>query len=284
MNHFDERLKQRARQEPFQVPESFQHRVQAVCASLEEDAPGQSGRQERRRKGHWRAWSAAAAVALFVALPNVSVSAASALEQVPVLGGLVRVITLRNYFYDDGHSTADVSVPQITGAGAAGEEVNQDVQANIQRLLDQFYQDADLLAQTGGHQSLSVSYDVVTDNDHWFTLRVSALQVQGSGNQILRYYHINKDTGAQVTLSSLFPEGSDYVSVLSQQVREQLQARQGRDFFQDFTAIDPEQSFYWGEGGSLVLVFDEGSVLPASCGNPEVTIPAQVVNELRQGG
>ena len=28
--------------------------------------------------------------------------------------------------------------------------------------------------------------------------------------------------------------------------------------------FDPEQSFYWGEDGSLVLVFDEGSVLPAS--------------------
>lgn len=284
MNHFDEQLKQRASQEPFQTPERFQRRIQSVCASLEEEAPAQSGRRAGGRRKHWRAWSAAAAVALFVALPNVSVSAASALEQVPVLGGLVQVITLRNFFYDDGHSTADVSVPQITGAGSAGEAVNQDVQANIQKLLDQFYADVEPLSQTGGYQGLDVSYDVVTDNEHWFTLRVSALQVQGSGNQILRCYHINKDTGTQVTLSSLFPEGSDYVSVLSRQVREQLEEREGDAFFQDFTAIDPEQSFYWGADGSLVLVFDEGCVLPASYGNPEVTIPAQVVNELRQGG
>lgn len=278
MNHFDEQLRQRARQEPSPVPESFRRRVQAVCDGLEEDEPAR--RERPRRRGAWKAWSAAAVVTLFVALPNVSVSAAGALEQVPVLGSLVRVITLRNYFYDDGHSTADVSVPQVEGAGAAGQQVNQDVQANIQRLLDQFYQDADLLAQTGGHQNLSVSYDVVTDNDHWFTLRVCAVQAQGSSNQILRYYHIDKDTGRQVTLSSLFPAGSDYVSVLSRQVREQLEGE--RDFFQDFAAIDPEQSFYWGEDGSLVLVFDEGSVLPASYGNPEVVIPAQVVQELRE--
>lgn len=282
MNHFDEQLKQRAKKEPFQTPESFRRRVQSACASLEEESPTQSGRRAGRRKSQWKAWSAAAAVALFVALPNVSGSAASALEQVPVLGSLVRVITLRNYFYDDGHSTADVSVPQVTGAGAAGEDVNESVQANIQKLLDQFYEDADLLAQTGGCQNLSVSYDVVTDNDHWFTLRVSAVLAQGSGNQILRYYHIDKDTGREVTLSSLFPENSDYVSVLSQQVQEQLLAREGQAVFQDFTAIDPEQSFYWGEDGSLVLVFDEGSVLPASYGNPEVVIPAQVVENLRE--
>lgn len=282
MNHFDEQLRQRVRQEPFQVPESFRRRVQAACASLEEEPSAQSGRREGRNKSHWKAWSAAAAVALFVALPNVSGSAASALEQVPVLGSLVRVITLRNYFYDDGHSTADVSVPQVTGAGQAGEQVNEAVQANIQKLLDQFYADVDALSQTGGYQGLDVSYDVVTDNEHWFTLRVWAVHAQGSSVQILRYYHINKDTGAVVTLSSLFPEGSDYVSVLSQQVREQLEKREGQAFFQDFTSIDPEQSFYWGEDGSLVLVFDEGSVLPASYGNPEVVIPAQVVEKLRE--
>lgn len=282
MNHFDEQLRQRARQEPFQVPEGVQRRVKETCAALEEDAPVQL-RNVRGRDGRWRAWAAAAAVTLFVALPNVSGSAASALEKVPVLGSLVQVITLRNYFYDDGHSTADVSVPQVAGAGSAGEKVNEAVQANIQQLLDQFYQDVEPLSQTGGYQGLDVSYDVVTDDAHWFTLRICAVQAQGSSNQILRYYHIDKDTGEVVTLSSLFPEGSGYVSVLSQQVREQLEEQEGSDFFQDFTAIDPEQSFYWGEDGSLVLVFDEGSVLPASYGNPEVAIPAQVVEQLRQG-
>ena len=62
-----------------------------------------------------------------------------------------------------------------------------------------------------------------------------------------------------------------------------LEGREDAFFYQEFTSIDPEQSFYWGEDGSLVLVFDEGSVLPASSGNPEVTIPAQVVQQLMEG-
>ena len=74
---------------------------------------------------------------------------------------------------------------------------------------------------------------------------------------MLRYYHINKDTGKVATLSTLFPEDSDYVAVLSQQVKDWLKGREDAFFYQEFTSIDPEQSFYWGEDGSLVLVFDE---------------------------
>ena len=161
--------------------------------------------------------------------------------------------------------------------------MNQAVQENIYQLLDEFYADVDQIAQGGGYQGLSVSYDVITDNEHWFTLRVNAVCAQGSSDEMLRYYHINKDTNQVVTLSSLFPEGSDYVTVLSQQVKSWLEGREDAFFYQEFTSIDPEQSFYWGEDGSLVLVFDEGSVLPASSGNPEVTIPAQVVQQLMEG-
>ena len=281
MDHVDEQLKQRARQEPFQTPSSYRRRVEETCAALEEESPAQPRRGGRR--GRWRAWTAAAVVTLLVALPNVSGSAASAMEQVPVLGSLVRVITLRNYFYDDGHSSADVSVPQVDGAGQAGDDVNQAIQENIYQLLDEFYADVDQIAQGGGYQGLSVSYDVVTDNEHWFTLRVNAVRTQGSSAEMLRYYHIDKDTGEVATLSTLFPEDSDYVAVLSQQVKDWLEGREDAFFYQEFTSIDPEQSFYWGEDGALVLVFDEDSILPAASGNPEVMIPAQVVQQLMEG-
>ena len=58
----------------------------------------------------------------------------------------------------------------------------------------------DQIAQGGGYQGLSVSYDVVTDNEHWFTLRVNAVRTQGSSDEMLRYYHINKDTGKVATV------------------------------------------------------------------------------------
>lgn len=56
------------------------------------------------------------------------------MEEIPVLGAVVRVITFRDYQYDDGHSTADVHVPELGGSGAA-DEINDQVQAYTDQLI-----------------------------------------------------------------------------------------------------------------------------------------------------
>ena len=210
----------------------------------------------------------------------MSASAAEALEQIPVLGSLVQVVTLRNYLYDDGHSFADVSVPQVLEGGQAGSAINAAVQADIDRLLKQFQQDAEVLSQ-GGYQSLDVSYEVASDTDRWFTLRVSALQTQASGYQILRYYHIDKTTGEMVALSDLFPTGSDYVAVLSDEVLRQMEEEDRSYFPNEFRSIDPDQDFYWTSDGGLVLVFDEASVAAAAEGVLEFPISASTLEALQ---
>ena len=127
-----------------------------------------------------------------------------------------------------------------------------------------------------------MSYDVITDNEHWFTLRVNAVRAQGSSDEMLRYYHINKDTNQVVTLSSLFPQGSDYVTVLSQQVKSWLEGREDAFFYQELPPLTPSRAL-WGRTDLWCWSLTRGSVLPASSGNPEVTIPAQVVQQLMDG-
>ena len=48
----------------------------------------------------------------------------------------------------------------------------------------------------------------------------------------------------------------------------------------NFTALDPDTSFYIDGEGRLVLVFDEGTVAPMYMGITEFTIPAQVVKDI----
>ena len=275
MDQFDRDLKRRAREEPFPLPDSFVQRLRETCDSLEEPP---RRKPERRQLSHWGAWFAAVAASLLVVLPNVSASAAEVLEQIPVLGSLVQVVTLRNYLYDDGHSFADVSVPQVLEGGQVlrlghvGAVGHHDAHSHTEGEKG--------LAQ-GGYQSLDVSYEVTADTDRWFTLCVSALQTQASGYQILRYYHIDKSTGEMATLSDLFPSGSDYVSVLSDEVRRQMEEGDRSYFSHEFRSIDPEQAFYWTPDGGLVLVFDEASVAAAAEGVLEFSIPASTVETLR---
>lgn len=271
MDPLDEKLKQRAKEEPFPLPEEFSQRLEALCRELEAQPV------RKKRVFHPLRWTAGAAAALILLLPNVSVSAQATMEQIPVLGSIVRVVTLRNYFYDDGHSFASVSIPSVSQGGPGGDAVNEAVQEYTDRLLTQFQQD---IQDTGeGYQGLDVSYEVTCDTDTWFTLRINALQVQASGHEMVRYYHIDKTTGEMVTLSDLFPQGTDYVTPLSQEVLRQMEGEP--DFFpEDFAAIDPQQSFYWDDQGDLTLVFDEAEVAPASRGVVEFHIPQEVTQPL----
>ena len=129
---------------------------------------------------------------------------------------MVRVITFRDYQYDDGHSTADVHVPELGGSGAA-DEINDQVQAYTDQLIAQFQTDCEAAGES--YQGLDVTSSVVAD----------------------------------ASLSYLTDE---------------------------FTAIDPEQSFYWNADGDLVLVFDEYAVAAGYMGMVEFTIPQDVYSAL----
>ena len=274
MDRFDEMLRERAKSEPFPLPEGYAGRVFAACAALEET---------KKHSYRWTAW-AAAVLALFIAVPNVSPAAAAAMADIPVLGAVVRVVTFRNYTYDDGWHSADVSVPELAG-GAAAQEVSDQVRAYTDRLIARFEETCEEELGKEGYHGLDVTSTVVTDTDEWFTLRVDAVEIQASGYEFSRFYHINKATDQVVTLKDLFREDADYVTVLSDEVRQQMEERMAEDreasyFPEEFTAIDPEQNFYFNGSGELVLVFDEYTIAPGSMGMPEFPIPADVYETL----
>ena len=274
MDRFDEMLRERAKSEPFPLPEGYAGRVFAACAALEET---------KKHSYRWTAW-AAAVLALFIAVPNVSPAAAAAMADIPVLGAVVRVVTFRNYTYDDGYHSADVSVPELAG-GAAAQEVSDQVRAYTDRLIARFEETCEEELGKEGYHGLDVTSTVVTDTDEWFTLRVDAVEIQASGYEFSRFYHINKATDQVVTLKDLFREDADYVTVLSDEVRRQMEERMAENteasyFPEEFTAIDPEQNFYFNTDGNLVLVFDEYTIAPGSMGMPEFTIPSDVYETL----
>ena len=279
MDRFDEILKERAREEPFPLPEDYAGRVFQTCAALEENRP------RKRRPYRWMAW-AAAVLALCIAVPNVSPAAAASMADLPVLGAIVRVVTFRSYIYDDGFHSADVSVPELAGSQAA-QKVNEQVRDYTDRLMGAFEETCEAELGQEGYLGLDVTSSVVTDSDTWFTLRVDAVETQASGYQFSRFYHIDKAADQVVKLKDLFREDADWSAVLTREVRRQMEERMAADsgasyFPEELTEIGPEQNFYFNESGELVLVFDEYTIAPGSMGMPEFTIPAEVYETLRK--
>lgn len=145
------------------------------------------------------------------------------------------------------------------------QEINQDMETTVDELIRQF---EDTLSEEGYH-GLHVSQEVVTDNAQYYTVKLSALETEASGYEHNQFYTIDKQTGNVVALADLFAEGSDYISVISEniktQMREQMVADEGVIYFLDdedmpefnFQSITEQTNFYFNESGELVIAFDE---------------------------
>lgn len=261
--------------------------------------------KNRTVKFRRRIMAAAAVVAVGIILPNTNVSMAMAMENIPVIGGLFKVVTFRNYKYDDGHRSADVEVPQIAAQLAEGpevspaaenleagiESVNRSVEEYTDMLVRQFDEDAEKIGE--GYQGLDVHYDVITDSDEWFTLKITVLQTQASGYEQHKFYHIDKKTGNIAQLKDLFDGQADYVTVISEEIKRQMREIMAKEeglYFldsedmpeEDFDRIKPDQNFYLDDNGDVVIAFDEYEVAPGYMGSPEFTIPRTVLQDVRK--
>ena len=270
---FDEILRQRAQTEEVPVPDSFSNRVEETLSDL----------PPRHRFRRWtQALTAIAAVlALAVALPNASAAMAQAMGSLPVLGPFFQAVTFRTYEAEEGRNHVSVQVPQVIGeTGSGAEAINQQVEAYAEQLIESYEQEM----HADGYFNLDVTWEVVTNTENWFTLRLDTDLVMASGNHQERYYHINKETGEQQTLADLFPTEYDYVSAISEELKAQMRSRMAADSREQywleenplgstyFDAIAPDQDFYFDEDGKIVIPFDKYEVGPGSTGSPQFTL------------
>lgn len=256
---------------------------------------------------------AAAILAAFILIPNLSPHVAMAMEKIPILGNIVRVITFDRYEFEDDRHYADVEIPQLetetvttddsgafstetqpSGSVAESEltdsvdSINQEITDYITPILNDFQNSVD----EDTAKTLNIDYEVVTDTDTWFTLRLNILETKGGGYQYNKYYHIDKTTGRQVTLSDLFQEDADYITAISEniktQMKEQMAADEGIVYFFEgddmpgdgFEQIQSNQDFYFNEDGEIVIEFDEYEVSPGYMGIVSFTIPGSVTEML----
>ena len=124
-------------------------------------------------------------------------------------------------------------------------------------------------------------------------MKLLCYQGAGSGTQWNYYYTIDLTTGERLQLKDIFQEGADYITPISDSIKEQMQAQMDADetvyyWLHDeieewnFKAITDETSFYLNEKGNVVIGFDEGEVAPMYMGSVEFEIPAEAVKDIRQ--
>ena len=305
----EKRIELEACKQTYEQPHMSAEQLQAMKDRIEV-AKMENRREARKKNGAGKAALAAAAVvAAFVILPNTSAGVAHAMEQIPVIGKLVEVVTFRNYQYEDERNQADIEVPEIVPQSvtdtvaeesACGVQENlqksaDEINAEIQKISDQFVKEFEENLQTeGGYQDVIVKSEVVSTTQDYFTLKLICYQGAGSGAEWNYYYTIDLNTGERLQLKDLFYEGADYITPISENIKEQMKEQMAADENKIYWLDDPEvpewnfehitdeTAFYLNENGNIVISFNEGDVAPMYMGVVTFEIPDEVVRDIRK--
>lgn len=239
--------------------------------------------------------SVAAAVLTITILANANPAISYAMEKIPIIGNITKVVTFRTYSDQTKDFQANIEVPQIEADGNenikdAVTQVNKSVEEYTDELIAQY--EGDMKASNGeGNYVMDTSYKVINDTDNILTLRIDTVVAMGGSNSFSKFYHINKKTGNVFELKDVFKESSDYVTLISDNIKEQMADQMAKDenltyFYNmeeveewNFEAIKPDQNFYFNTKGEVVIVFDKYEVAPGYMGEVEFTIPGEITND-----
>lgn len=287
--------------EEYQKPRMSQSQLAELRKKMKEANMADKKELNRKRMMKYTA-TAAALIGAFIVLPNTSATIAHAMEQIPIIGKIIEVVTFRDYEYDSYRNRADIEVSEIKpGARLENSEVKEnlerttaEVNAEIEKITDELIEQFEAhLEEEMGYQDVIVKSEVLATAKDYFTLKLLCYQGAGSGYQWNYFYTIDLNTGERLQLKDIFKEGADYITPISENIKEQMQAQMAADemvsYWLDdemeewnFKAITDETSFYLNEKDNVVISFNEGEVAPMYMGVVEFEIPATVLSNIRK--
>ena len=247
------------------------------------------GKTRSRAGGHALRRTLGAAAACFVVVLgglNVSPTFAAAAADVPVLGGLFQVLTVRNYETVKDGIDYDVSVPEVEAGGALTEAVNAQIQERVDAHLAQAQADWDaykeaFLATGGTEEELGdremdviIDYEIKAQTDTTVSFVVDFAEGWVASMQQRYCYNLDIANDKDITLADVL--GEDWVNICNTAVQAYIDQDTSGLFFTPeqggFTTVDDTTSFYMNEDGSVTLVFPEYAIAAGATGIVEIPV------------
>ncbi len=304
MGRLDE-MKERYDQIP--IPEELNVRIQQEIQKSRRSEAGKNraGHRYRFRKVFRGAAAAAASAGiLFTAALNASPVFAKEAAQLPVIGGLARVLTFRSYETEKDNIAVSVEIPTI-------EMIAQDTGINVDRinqeifdLCNQFADDAlrraeeyrTAFLETGGTPEeweehdlkITVSYEIKQQNSDYISFVIRGTENWTNAYNESKYYNLDLNTGIIVTLKDML--GDDYARLVNETIREQIEERQkaGETFFTEeeggFSGITEDTKFYINGNNRAVIVFEKYEIAPGSAGEIRFEVDGQSRQHVKKEG
>ena len=248
----------------------------------------------------------AAALALcFTIGLNTSESFAMEMADIPVIGTVAKVLTIRSYESTEDITTTKVEVPEVQ-VDAANEQIENaitDINAEIKKIVDDFtaqkyaeieeYKEA--FFATGGTEKewsertidVNVNYEVLHQSETTLSILVDAWISWFNFQEERHFYNIDLVTGKELALTDLL--GDDAYEYASNSVVQQINERIEKDpegliywgindddeMGLKFPGVTDATPFYINEAGNVVISYNKYEVGPGYMGIQEFEIPAR---------
>lgn len=299
-----------------EIPEELSDVVNRAIASKNKEEIRMKHENNKKKNNVVRIfrYAAATAAGLLICLTvgvNSSEAFAKEMSEVPVLGALAKVLTVRSYHGTDGDYEIDMDVPEIvpgeTGAQADAPEVTAftgDINAEIEKIVDDYMEQAKAEFQeykeaffaTGGTQEewadrtmdIDVNYEVKYQEGNILSLELVTAKGWVASQEERYYYNLDLSTEEYLTLRDLL--GEDYVELCNESIVAQIKQRMAEDenkmYFgfgpngeedremgiPGFTTVTDDTKFYLNERGNVVIVFEKYEIAPGYMGFQEFEI------------
>ncbi len=258
------------------------------------------GKKAMNKKIYIRRLLATAASAAVIAISftvgiNTNEALAETLSDIPVLGGIVKVLTFKEYKFSEKTYDVDIETPALDGLEnkSLQNSLNEKYFNENKELYEQFINDMKSLEENGGgYMGVSSGYVVKTDTDKILSVGRYIVNTVGSSSTTFRYDTIDKKNEILITLPSLFKDES-YVDIISSNIKEQMVEQHNKDenkfywvegieneFTELFEKISINQSFYISSNGKLIISFDKYEVAPGYMGVVEFEIPTEILKNI----
>ena len=248
--------------------------------------------KKRYTRRIWRRFlgSAAACFMVTVGILNLSPPVAAAAADLPVLGGLFQVLTVREYHTSQDGIEYDVDAPGVVSDSSLAQTINAEIQLRVNGLMSQAQQDwedyRNAFFATGGTQeqwgdrqmNVTVSYEIRFQTDSAVSFTVDLGEGWVSASQERYCYNLDLTEGRDITLQDLL--GENWVEHCNTAVQAYIASHTDEDGFTyffpietgGFTTVDESTSFYIRSDGVPVLVFPEYSIAAGTAGIVEIPV------------
>lgn len=229
---------------------------------------------------------------LFILLLNVNPSFANTVNDIPVIGKITSIFTIREYFKEDDSEIINVKEPAIiTNNKDVEEKINNIIANKIKELekeselsVDEIKKKIDYKDRRGSiypKVNVRIDYEIKYNQNNILSFVLIKEEGINTTSKDLYTYNFNLETGNEITLEELL--GNNYEDTINKEIRNQIAEREEKDknqlFFNEndnidnyFKGISKDQNFYINENKNPVVVFNKYEIAPGYMGIQEFEI------------